>query len=118
MGLTRGAFLVALLGITSLGCIHYGQARLPPKAEFFVTTGDMPTKEYQPVALVVATRMLCTPCGLSLESGMTELEGFLKDQLIEKAKAAGANGIINLSYHVVPMQGFSQITARGLAVRF
>jgi uncharacterized protein YbjQ (UPF0145 family) len=55
---------------------------------------------------------------MTLESAYTSLEESLKKDLIDKAKAAGANGIIELHFQVVPMSGLSSIQAAGLAVRY
>jgi uncharacterized protein YbjQ (UPF0145 family) len=112
--------ILALLSLAffAVNCASFGQANLPPKTEFFVTTGDLATKDYQPVALLESRRILCTPCGMTLESAYTSLEESLKKDLIDKAKAAGANGIIELHFQVVPMSGLSSIQAAGLAVRY
>ena len=111
------AFL-ALSLLTLSACSHYGQANLPPKTEFFVTTGDLANHDYQPVALVGSDRVLCTPCGLSLAKAYKEIEESLKNDLIDKAKAAGANGVINLSISIHPGPGISQVRASGLAVKY
>ena len=105
---------VALLG----GCSHFGQASLPPKTEFFVTTGDMANTDYQPVALVASDRMICSPCGLTLDAAYEEIEESLKNDLIDKAKAAGANGVINLGIMIMPMPGFSTVRASGLVIKY
>ena len=118
----RGVILTLLMVLPGLfACTHYGQAILPPKTEFFVTTGDLATKDYQPVALVQSQRQLCRPCGLSLESAMEEIEDSLKTDLIDKAKALGANGIINLSYSTqvgMLSAGLVTIQCSGLAVKY
>ena len=112
------SLLVVLPGL--FACAHYGRAILPPKTEFFVTTGDLATKDYQPVALVQSERQLCRPCGLSLASAMEEIEDSLKTDLIDKAKALGANGIINLSYSVQAGMnlGLASVRCNGLAVKY
>jgi uncharacterized protein YbjQ (UPF0145 family) len=55
---------------------------------------------------------------LTLDSAYTAIEESLKKDLIDKAKAAGANGIIELKVVIEPMPGFSHVTASGLAVRY
>jgi hypothetical protein len=111
-------FAVALMGLSMMGCVHYGQANLPPKTEFFVSTGDIGGTNYQPVALVASERTFCSPCGVTLESAYQHIEESLRQDLVDKAKAAGANGVINLHVYVVPMGGVSVVGARGMAVRF
>jgi hypothetical protein len=113
-------FAIALAAVamcTMTGCAHFGTAKLPDRAEFFVTTGDLSAKDYQPVALVQSESQICTPCGLTLEGAYEKLEASLKDDVIAKAKALGANGIINMSYRVIPIPGMSMITVTGLAVK-
>jgi hypothetical protein len=111
-------FALALMGLSMMGCAHYGQANLPPKTEFFVSTGDIGGTNYQPVALVESERVFCAPCGVTLESAYSHIEESLRQDLIDKAKAAGANGIINLHAYVVPTPGLATVGARGMAVRF
>jgi hypothetical protein len=108
--------LVSVVGMSA--CSHFGQANLPPKTEFFVTTGDMASTEYQPVALVASDRSFCSPCGLTLDAAYAEIEESLKNDLIDKAKAAGANGIINLGVMIMPMPGLSTVRAAGLAIKY
>lgn len=117
----RKTVLAMSLSMMVVGCAHFGKAMLPPRKEFFVTTGDLPTKDYQPIALVRSQRSLCRPCGISLESGMQELENALKEDLIAQSKALGANGIINLTYFfeaTFGVAGIVVIRASGLAIKF
>jgi len=110
--------LVSLSLVAALatpGCAYYGQAKLP--TDFFVTTGDLGSKPYQPVALVESRQMLCTPCGLTLEAAYDKIEASLKEELITKAKAAGANAIIDLKYEVMNLQFMSMVVLRGTAVK-
>jgi hypothetical protein len=125
-------FALALMGLSMMGCAHYGQANLPPKTDFFVTTGDIGGTNYQPVALVASERSFCAPCGFNLDSAYQHIEEALRQDLVDKAKAAGANGIINLHVYGGPglvanplavqtcatASGFATIGARGMAVRF
>jgi uncharacterized protein YbjQ (UPF0145 family) len=114
----KSVLALALVGLTTFGCASFGQANLPPRTEFFVTTGDIGGTNYQPVALVASERTLCAPCGLSLERAYQKIEESLKQDLIDKAKAFGANGIINMSVRIFQGPGLSTVGAQGMAVRF
>jgi len=114
----KAALFSVLALVLVSACNHYGQANLPPKTEFFVTTGDMANTEYQPVALVASDRSVCTPCGLTLDQAYEEIEESLKNDLIDKAKAAGANGVINLGVYIMPAPMVSTVRAAGLAIKY
>ncbi len=110
--------IVLLFALFAGGCAHFGQAALPPRADFFVTTGDLATKDYQPIALVESRNMMCTPCGGTLEAAYSSIEASLKSEVIAKAKSLGANGIINLDYSAtISAYGTTSVTIRGLAVK-
>ena len=113
----RFGFALVLSGFAlATGCAHFGQAKLPAKTAFFVTTGDLATKDYTPIALVESQQTMCTPCA-SLESSYEKLEASMAETMVERAKALGANGIINVHYSVMPMMGVSMVRIQGLAIK-
>ena len=109
--------LTLMVSTMLTGCVQFGHATLPPKSEFFVTSGDYFGKDYSPIALLESRQTLCTPCGLTLEDSYEKIQVSLKEELVVRAKAAGANAIINLQYNTFSLQFFSVVSLKGMAVK-
>jgi len=93
-------FLIFLLTgcytITSMAVL-----RLPNANDFFVTTGDLPAKDYDPIAIIQAN--VYRPASshgknLDFQKTYSDIEKILNDKIMKKAKQLGANGLIRLEY--------------------
>ena len=109
---------VVLSAALMSGCVSpFGIARLPDKADFFVTTGDISNAKYQPLALLEFRHSDCAPCGWNLQQSYTYIEENLKKKIIRKAKNLGADGLINLRVVVGHTGLVKFIKVQGLAIK-
>ncbi|MGL1903898.1 MAG: YbjQ family protein [Fibrobacterales bacterium] len=106
------------------GCASsYTTVMSPATDEVLITTGDMPNKEYTTLGFVEASSTVLG-VGLPTEEKISEMKSIgLNDGLVEKAKAIGADAVINVEYSTVTASAyliFSQfnLSIKGTAIKY
>jgi len=114
---------VCLLVMLIVGCSGTYVAK--PTAGVKVLRGDVPVSKYTPVALIEAERMNFYLLGIEAvkiasPEASDQLNDVVNKMLVKKAKALGANAVINVEHDVkVPFfpLSFYRAEAKGLAVK-
>jgi hypothetical protein len=109
--------LALILGLAIMGCTVGHNTTLPPTSEIFITTGDI-NEPYTPLGLVSGQSrgvqlFGIVPIGPSIDEA--------RDQMLEQARALGANAVINVQFYVEKGLGClwwnPSATVQGMAIK-